>query len=76
MARLAAAAQTIPAQEKPVDDDDPDSLHTRHLEAAFRSALGTKVTLSRGRRGGKLVIAFFSDEELAAIYDKIVGDEA
>jgi ParB family chromosome partitioning protein len=73
--RLAAAAQVIPAQEKPVDDDDPDALHTRHLEAAFRSALGTKVTLSRGRRGGKLVIAFFSDEELAAIYDKIVGGD-
>ena len=54
--RLLAAAQTTHAQEDPVSNDDPDALHTRQLEDAFRTALGTKVALSRGRRGGKLVI--------------------
>ena len=57
--RLLAAAQATPTQIDPVKDADPDALHTRQLEAAFRTALGTKVALSRGRRGGKLVIAFF-----------------
>jgi len=72
--RLSAAAQAVPtAQQDPAPDDDPDALHTRQLETAFRTALGTKVALSRGRRGGKLVIAFFSDEELQTIYEKIVG---
>jgi ParB family chromosome partitioning protein len=71
--RLLAAAQVIPLKADPVKDDDPDALHTRQLEAAFRTALGTKVALSRGRRGGKLVIAFFSDEELQTIYERIVG---
>ena len=46
---------------------------TRHLEEAFRSVLGTKVSLTRGRRGGKLVIHFYSDEELQTIYEQIVG---
>jgi ParB family transcriptional regulator, chromosome partitioning protein len=73
--RQTAAVQANPAQEDPIKDDDPDSLHTRQLEAAFRTALGTKVALSRGRRGGKLVIAFFSDEELQTIYERIVGGE-
>jgi ParB family chromosome partitioning protein len=71
--RLLAAAQVVPLKADPVKDDDPDALHTRQLEAAFRTALGTKVALSRGRRGGKLVIAFFSDEELQTIYERIVG---
>ena len=56
-------------------DEDPNSLHTRRLEEAFRSVLGTKVNLTRGRRGGKLVIHFFSEEELQAIYEQIVGGE-
>jgi ParB family chromosome partitioning protein len=73
--RLSAAAQAAPKLEDPVADDDPDSLHTRQLEAAFRTALGTKVALSRGRRGGKLIISFFSDEELETIYDRIVGGD-
>jgi ParB family chromosome partitioning protein len=43
------------------------------LEDQFRQALGTKVSLNRGKRGGKLVIYFYSDEELQGIYDIIVG---
>jgi len=43
------------------------------LEDKFRQALGTKLSLTRGNRGGKLVIYFYSDEELQGIYDLIVG---
>jgi ParB family chromosome partitioning protein len=73
--RLLATSQATPIQSDPVRDDDPDALHTRQLETAFRTALGTKVALSRGRRGGKLIISFFSDEELETIYDRIVGGD-
>ncbi|MGI9145800.1 MAG: ParB/RepB/Spo0J family partition protein [Chloroflexota bacterium] len=46
-----------------------------HLEEAFRQALGTRVRLLLGPRGGgRLVIHFFSDEELQGIYEAIVGD--
>ncbi|MGQ9715902.1 MAG: hypothetical protein ACUVST_14235 [Anaerolineae bacterium] len=37
--------------------------------------MGTPVRLRRGRKGGHLVIRFFSDEELHAIYERLVGPE-
>jgi ParB family chromosome partitioning protein len=55
----------------------PDSAapETRALEDRFRRALGTKVSLFRSKRGGRLVIYFFSEEELQALYDQIVGED-
>jgi ParB family chromosome partitioning protein len=47
----------------------------RDLEEQFRTALGTKVQLSRSRRGGRLVIYFYSDEELDRIYGTIIRNE-
>ncbi len=47
-----------------------------YLEERFRQALGTKVSLSRSRKGGKLVIHFYSEEELQSIYEVIVGDRS
>ncbi len=41
----------------------------------FQSRLGTKVNLVRGKKGGRLVIHFYSEEELQAIYEAIVGKE-
>jgi ParB family chromosome partitioning protein len=46
----------------------------QELETRFREALSTKVSLRRKGDGGRLVIYFYSDEELAAIYDHIVGE--
>jgi ParB family chromosome partitioning protein len=53
----------------------PPSPDTAALEDRFRQALGTKVRLLRSHKGGRLVIHFFSEEELQAIYDAIVGSE-
>lgn len=71
--RLLGTAQPQPSAD-PEPDDDPDIHTTRQLENAFRDALGTKVALTRGRRGGRLVISFFSEEELQTIYERIVRD--
>lgn len=49
------------------------SPETEALERKFRERLGTKVRLFRSKRGGKLVIHFYSEEELQAIYDVILG---
>lgn len=68
---VADAARAVVSAPEPADD--PDISYTRRLEDAFRGALGTKVSLSRGRRGGKLVVHFYSDEELNSIYEQIVG---
>ncbi len=50
------------------------SANTRSLEDKMRRALGTKVNLYRTRRGGKVVIHFYSEDELDAIYRRIVQD--
>jgi ParB family chromosome partitioning protein len=44
------------------------------LESQFQQSLGTRVNIQKGSKGGKVVIHFFSDEELQAIYDSIVGE--
>jgi ParB family chromosome partitioning protein len=43
------------------------------LEEHLRRSLGTRVTLRRGRRGGSLVIRFFSDEELNTLVERLLG---
>src|SRR5262245_1126063 len=48
------------------------SMETRALEEQFRAALGTRVSLTRSRRGGKLTIHFYSDEELQGLYDILI----
>ena len=49
------------------------SAETRSLEDRLRRSLGTKVNLFRSRKGGKVVIHFFSDEEFDAIYRRLAG---
>ena len=45
------------------------------LEDSLRASLGTKVTLNQRRKGGTVVIHYYSDEELTAIIDRIVGEQ-
>jgi ParB family chromosome partitioning protein len=59
-------------ERKPTREVSPE---TRALETSFREALGTKVSLTRGDQGGRVVIYFYSDEELDALYERIVGRE-
>jgi ParB family chromosome partitioning protein len=46
------------------------------VEEELRRALGTKVTLARSRRGGRIVIEYYSDEELGQLYDRLIGGPA
>ncbi len=50
------------------------SPEVQELERQFREALSTKVSLKRKGDGGRLVIYFYSEEELEALYGHIVGD--
>ena len=63
--------------DEPASEEDLlPRAYTRSLESRFRETLGTRVTLTRGEDGqGKLVIYFYSDEELNALYERIVGEE-
>jgi ParB family chromosome partitioning protein len=64
--RLQVATQTMDRQRS-------RSPETEALECEFRDALGTKVDLFRSRKGGKLVVHFYSEEDLEALYERLVG---
>lgn len=71
--QAAATATTPPAHPAP----ESNSLHPQltQLEDRFRSALGTRVQLNRQPNGsGRLVIHFYSDEDLNNIYRVIAGE--
>ena len=52
---------------------DPD---LERVETHLRERLGTKVSLSRSRAGGKIVIEYYSDEELNRLYEHLIGGTA
>ncbi len=65
--RLQGQKETRPA--KPAKQAESDAMAAR-----LREALGTKVALKRGRKGGTIVIHFYSDEELNAITEAILRE--
>jgi ParB family chromosome partitioning protein len=65
--RLLGQQDARPA--KPTRQAESDALASR-----LREALGTKVALKRGRKGGTIIIHFYSDEELNAIAEAILGE--
>lgn len=54
-------------KESRIKDDPSD----RAREASFREFFGAKTEIKRGNRGGKIVIDFYSDDELAEMVKKI-----
>ena len=52
---------------------DPDM---ERVEEGLRRALGTKVSLARSRRGGRIVIEYYSDEELGRLFERLTGGTA
>jgi ParB family chromosome partitioning protein len=53
----------------------PHSPEVAALEERLQVSLGTRVNLNRRRNGGTLTIHFYSDEELDALVDRILGHE-
>ncbi len=68
--RLRQFAGTTPAP-KP----DADSPHIRALEERFQESLGTRVRVRHGRRQGRVIIYYYSDEEFQALYQRLTGEE-
>lgn len=65
-----------PTTEKPKQKPPSDDSELAHMENNFRSILGTRVNLNRNRDGsGRLIVHFYSDEELSQIYQLIAGDD-
>lgn len=70
--RLREPRATAPA-DGPTRPSDPDR---DRVEEELRRSLGTKVTLARSRRGGRIIIEFYSDEELGQLYERLIGGSA
>ena len=61
--------------ERPAATPKPEPApEIRELESKLRNHFGTKVNLNNGKKGGSLVIYYYSDEELNTILDKILTE--
>ena len=49
---------------------DPD---IQHMETQMREALGTKVTIASGRKGGRITITWYDDEDLGRLVDRLAA---
>lgn len=61
----------------PVSEPAPSperNADTEAVEAALRRALGAKVSVQRRKRGGRIVIEYFSDDEFEGLYGLLVGE--
>lgn len=56
--------------ERPTDPE------LERVEEDLRRSLGTKVRLARSRRGGRIVIEYYSEEELGRLYERLTGGNA
>ncbi|MQC27168.1 MAG: ParB/RepB/Spo0J family partition protein [Chloroflexi bacterium] len=52
----------------------PASAETEALQARLRDALGTKVNLQHGAKGGRITLYYYSDEELDSLLGKLLDD--
>jgi len=68
--RLREPKPTRPTTER---RSDPD---LERVEDDLRTALGTKVSVARGRKGGRIVIEYYTDEDLGRLYDRLTGGPA
>ena len=66
---LVRRLRTAPPSAKATRTSSPE---TRALETEFAQALGTKVSLTRSKKGGRLTIHFYSEEELQGLYDLLI----
>jgi ParB family chromosome partitioning protein len=55
-----------------VRGDDPD---LEHMTTRLREALGTKVVLSPGRTGGRIIIDWYEGDDLVRLYELLAGGD-
>jgi ParB family chromosome partitioning protein len=67
--RAKSAAGPVVRQRVPT----APSADVERLERGLREALATKVTLSSSRKGGRITIEFYDEEDLERIYERLTG---
>jgi ParB family chromosome partitioning protein len=62
--------------EKPAPKEKPKPLpEIVSLQERLQNSLGTRVNLNHRRNGGTITIHYYSDEELNALFDRLIGEE-
>jgi ParB family chromosome partitioning protein len=64
-----SAASASPSSSSPAAPRPGKDVHTRAAEEQLRLALGTDVTITRSRKGGRVEIGFANEDELQRIYE-------
>jgi len=54
-------------ERRPVDPD------VQQMESRMREALGTKVAIAAGRKGGRIVISWYDDDDLGRLVDRLAA---
>ena len=79
---LARRLKQAPSQSEPAEPSagldavapsDPD---IERVEEELRTLLGTKVSLTRSRKGGRIVIEYYDEADLNRLYEKLLGGAA
>ena len=71
LVRRAASRSTKTRRAKPARGAEVE-----RLERGLREALATKVTLSTSRKGGRITIEYYTDDELERLYERLTGGAA
>lgn len=67
--RLREAGTAVPRSKGAADPDG----EMERVEGDLRQSLGTKVQVTRSRKGGRIIIEFYSDEEFSRLFDRLTG---
>ncbi|HWO10291.1 MAG TPA: ParB/RepB/Spo0J family partition protein, partial [Polyangiaceae bacterium] len=70
LARRARTANTPQIRRQAQSTPDVE-----RLERGLREALATKVTLSSARKGGRITIEYYDEDDLERIYERLTGDK-
>ena len=66
-------AKKSPAGEKPKASPAVKDIFIKDLEKEFERRLGTKVEIVPSKKGGKLIVLYYSNDDLSRIHDMIVS---
>jgi ParB family chromosome partitioning protein len=70
LVREVASGSALQRAAGPAAQTDPD---IERLEASLRDVLGTKVTVTPGRRGGRITITWYDEDDLSRLCDRLIG---
>ncbi len=63
-------------EKPPVIEKTTQTPEIQEMEERLRNALGTRVTVKHGRKGGRLIIHYYSDEELDSLMSHLLKEIA